>query len=111
MTASVLKQDPNTKRFKQTLIYWDTATHNANFRGHISGTNLRKFAYYVRVKINKRCFLCLDLLSARKFYRLGSEGVKTKPKQPQSEAVRRCQCTQVTVEQSRVYSEGWQELF
>ena len=24
MTASVLKQDPNTKRFKRTLIYFDT---------------------------------------------------------------------------------------
>ena len=26
MTASVLKQDPNTKRFKRTLIYFDTDT-------------------------------------------------------------------------------------
>jgi len=26
MTASVLKQDPNTKRFKRTLIYFDTHT-------------------------------------------------------------------------------------
>ena len=26
MTASVLKQDPNTKRFKRTLIYYDTYT-------------------------------------------------------------------------------------
>ena len=26
MTASVLKQDPNTKRFKRTLIYYDTHT-------------------------------------------------------------------------------------
>ena len=24
MTASVVKQDPNTKRFKRTLIYYDT---------------------------------------------------------------------------------------
>ena len=24
MTAIVLKQDPNTKRFKRTLIYYDT---------------------------------------------------------------------------------------
>ena len=27
MTASVLKQDPSTKRFKRTLIYFDTDTH------------------------------------------------------------------------------------
>jgi len=26
MTASVLKQDPNTKRFKQTLIYFNKDT-------------------------------------------------------------------------------------
>ena len=26
MTASVLKQDPNTKRFKRTLIHFDTDT-------------------------------------------------------------------------------------
>ena len=26
MTASILKQDPNTKRFKQMLIYFDTDT-------------------------------------------------------------------------------------
>ena len=32
MTASILKQDPNTKRFKRTLIYFDTDTQYANFR-------------------------------------------------------------------------------
>ena len=32
MTASVLKQDPNTKRFKRTLIYFDTDTRYANIR-------------------------------------------------------------------------------
>ena len=26
MTASVLKQDPNTKRFKRTLLYFNTDT-------------------------------------------------------------------------------------
>ena len=31
MTASVLKQDPNTKRFKRTLIYFNTDTQYANF--------------------------------------------------------------------------------
>ena len=31
MTASVLEQDPNTKRFKRTLIYFDTDTQYANF--------------------------------------------------------------------------------
>ena len=31
MTASVLKQDPNTKRFKWTLIYFNTDTQYANF--------------------------------------------------------------------------------
>ena len=34
MTASVLKQNPNTKRFKQTLIYFNTGAQYANFRGH-----------------------------------------------------------------------------
>ena len=34
MTASVLKQDPNTKRFKRTLINFDTDTQYANFRGN-----------------------------------------------------------------------------
>ena len=30
MTASVLKQDPNTKRFKRTLIYFDTDWSDTN---------------------------------------------------------------------------------
>ena len=34
MTASVLKQDPNTKKFKQTLIYFNTDTQYENFRGN-----------------------------------------------------------------------------
>ena len=49
MTVSVLKQDPNTqkvktdaifiriqthKRFRKTLIYFDTDTQSANFRGN-----------------------------------------------------------------------------
>ena len=33
MAASVLKQDPNTKRFKRTLIYFNTDTQYAHFRG------------------------------------------------------------------------------
>ena len=32
MTASILKQDPNTKRFKRTLIYYDTDTQYAHFQ-------------------------------------------------------------------------------
>ena len=32
MTASVLKQDPNTKSFKRTLIYFNTDTQYAHFR-------------------------------------------------------------------------------
>ena len=31
MTASVLKQDPDTKRFKPTLIYFNTDTQYAIF--------------------------------------------------------------------------------
>ena len=31
MTASVLKQDPNTRRFKRTLVYFNTDTQYANF--------------------------------------------------------------------------------
>ena len=34
MTASVPKQDPNIKRFKRTLIYFNTNTQYANFRGN-----------------------------------------------------------------------------
>ena len=34
MTAGVLKQDPNTKRFKRTLIYFNTDTQYTNFRGN-----------------------------------------------------------------------------
>ena len=34
MTASVLKQDPNTKRFKRMLIYFNTDTQYANLRGN-----------------------------------------------------------------------------
>ena len=30
MTAGVLKQDPNTKRFKRTLIYFNTDTQLLN---------------------------------------------------------------------------------
>ena len=32
MTASVLKQDPSTKRFKRTLIYFDTDTQYSKFK-------------------------------------------------------------------------------
>ena len=35
MTANILKQDPNTKRFKQMLIYFNTDTQYANFRGNL----------------------------------------------------------------------------
>ena len=34
MTASVLKQDPNTKRFKRTLIYFNTDAQYAHFQGN-----------------------------------------------------------------------------
>ena len=34
MTASILKQDPNTKSFKRTLIYFNTDTQYANFQGN-----------------------------------------------------------------------------
>ena len=34
MTASILKQDPNTKRFKQMLIYFNPDTQYANFWGN-----------------------------------------------------------------------------
>ena len=33
MTTSILKQDPNTKRFKWTLIYFDMDTQYAHFQG------------------------------------------------------------------------------
>ena len=34
MTASVLKQDPNTKWFKRMLIYYDADTQYANLGGN-----------------------------------------------------------------------------
>ena len=34
MTASILKQDPNTERFKQMLIYFNTDTQYADFLGN-----------------------------------------------------------------------------
>ena len=34
MTASVLKQDPNTKLFNRTLSYFNTDTQYANFWGN-----------------------------------------------------------------------------
>ena len=46
MTASVLKQDPNTERFKRTLIYVNTDTV-CIFWGEIP---------FIRVKINKHLF-------------------------------------------------------
>ena len=33
MTVSILKQDPNTKRLKRTLIYYDMDTQYTNFGG------------------------------------------------------------------------------
>ena len=33
MTASVLKQDPNTKRFQRMLIYFNMDTQYASFSG------------------------------------------------------------------------------
>ena len=34
MTASILKQDPNTERFKQMLIYFNTDTQYVNFQAN-----------------------------------------------------------------------------
>ena len=45
MTASVLKQDPNTKRFKRTLIYYDTDTQSTNFRGNPLRQATRRHLY------------------------------------------------------------------
>ena len=35
MTASVLKQDPKHKKFKRTLIYYNTDTQYANVPGNL----------------------------------------------------------------------------
>ena len=35
MIASILKQDPNTKRVKRTLIYYDTDVHNTQILGEL----------------------------------------------------------------------------
>ena len=32
-SLTITREDPNTKRFKRTLIYYDTDTQYANFRG------------------------------------------------------------------------------
>ena len=34
MTASILKKDPNTKRFKRIPFYYDTDTQHAHFWGN-----------------------------------------------------------------------------
>ena len=52
MTASVLKQNPNTKRFKRTLIYFNMDTQYANFQGN----PLYPCTLCVHVKINKHSF-------------------------------------------------------
>ena len=62
MTASVLKQDPNTKGFKRTLIYFDR-THSMlcyvltwkNSTLYFD-TGTQYSILCVRVKINKRSF-------------------------------------------------------
>ena len=49
MTASVLKQDPNTKRFKRK-------NRKVSFIGLIKGISPKICMLCVRVKINKRSF-------------------------------------------------------
>ena len=56
-TASILKQDPNTKRFKRMLRVYDTETQSANFTKIcrlccVSISNKRSF----------ELFMCLDLV-------------------------------------------------
>ena len=62
MTASVLKQDPDTKRFKQTLIYFNTNTSTLLLANTLlpsmSRTHTHKYFYTLSlilncVKINK----------------------------------------------------------
>ena len=46
MTASVLKQDPNTKRFKRTLIYLNTDTKNAKKKYKKRPKDLETLIFY-----------------------------------------------------------------
>ena len=78
MTASVLKQDPNAKRFKRTLISFNTDTQYAHFQGnplyqatkqHLTDKQISLFGAW---KINAN-----NLLSTE-------QAVKTKPKQDKS---------------------------
>ena len=53
MTASVLKQDPNTKRFKRMLIYFNTDTQYAHF-----SVNLLYQASKWHLNIIYKLFIC-----------------------------------------------------
>ena len=53
MTASMLKQDPNTKKFKRMLIYFDMDTV---FYGLTKGISPKICLLCVHVKISKRLF-------------------------------------------------------
>ena len=55
-------QDPNTKRFKRTLIYFDKDTQYANFRGNPLCQATKYIS--VLVKINQRSFepVCVWIL-------------------------------------------------
>ena len=82
MTASILKQDPYTKRFQWMLIYFDMDTQYANFPGNplcqsltkgisleicIKGISLKNCILCVPVKINTCSFepFCVWLSSGR----------------------------------------------
>ena len=54
MTASALKQDPNTKRFKRTIIYFDMDTQCVNFWGKGISQKKTKCILCVRVKISQQ---------------------------------------------------------
>ena len=66
MTASILTQDPNTKRFKRMLIYFNTDTV-CKFSGK-SPLSSHKTTLCICVKINKRSFepFCVSILNCIK---------------------------------------------
>ena len=53
MTASVLKQDPNIKRFKRTIIYFNTDTQYEHFRVKINKRSFERFCVWIKTRFFK----------------------------------------------------------
>ena len=74
MTASVVKQTQTHTKFKTTLIYYDTDTQSANFRGNPLCQATKRHLTVKRLKTMKNdkrnfsfccCLICLRELSVQ----------------------------------------------